>query len=108
MLWINGVPTALAEGFDASAVAVSENGDVYVAGYTYGRLGALWKNGELIILNHVDYHTAYAYGLFLYGDDVYVAGSEIIRNVYAPVLWKNGVRTELPGNATMAKSVFVY
>jgi len=123
--WKNGVATTLnstslstiggsfAGNYLNNAMAVSSNGDVYVAGAQYlGNSTILkatyWKNGNPIdITDGIHSGSAWATSVFISGPDVYVAGLEEIRDINngvinrAPRLWKNGVSVPLntPGNS---------
>ncbi len=99
-LWTDGVETSL-EGTRVYpyAITVSEKGDVYIAG-EIDRKAILWKNGERTELSNA----GWAKSVFVYGDDVYVSGSDGRRHA---CLWKNGVMELLP-DGYEGQSVFVY
>ena len=103
-LWKNGVEQDLenvnSRYTRAVSVAVSNSGDVYVAGevegtVAYYRHPVLWKNGVANILSYPG-RSAFASSLFLFGDDVYVCGRYNDYDYdkpgwfYPPILWKNG------------------
>lgn len=98
VLWTDGVATYLPEGTSARSVAVSDKGDVFVVGQGMSRACGVWKNGRFTQLSS----DGNAYSVALYGEDVYVAGS----NAGATTLWKNGVAANLP-EGSYAMSVFV-
>jgi len=92
-------------------------GDVYIAGrsagtnyYTGSIILMLWKNGEELKLTTESYE-AEAKSVYVSGNDVYIAGYEILRNglPVTPKLWKNGILQNLTGTryGTEANSVFV-
>jgi hypothetical protein len=96
-------------------LAVSNNGDTYVAGAQYlGNSTILkatyWKNGTPVDLTDgIHSGSAVALAIYVSGTDVYVAGIEEIRDNNngivnrAPRLWKNGVSVSLN---TPANSIF--
>jgi hypothetical protein len=100
VLWKNGVPETLGIGRDyysmqASHLAVSDSGVVYVAGTVkYERLQptliVLWTDGSPHVFDRWPSTTYYAVlGLAVSGDDVYIAagGNPL------SAIWKNGVPT---------------
>jgi hypothetical protein len=106
--WKNGVLTMLNinTGWNGFAFSVYASGsDVYVAGNigtsisTSNTAAVLWKNGTLNVLAN----SGTASSVFVSGSDVYVAGSS---NGF-PILWKNGVATQLGVSNGSAKKVFV-
>ena len=99
-LWTDGVVTPL-EGYMVYGIAVSEKGDVYIAGDSNNRKPILWKNGEKTELSN----SGTAKSVFVYGDDVYVSGGD--GNWQHACLWKNGVKELLP-DGYEGSSVFVY
>jgi hypothetical protein len=134
VIWKNGVMTPLTDpsividddGYaqwfiwsKAFSVAVS-NGNVYVAGFSYGPgapggttaiLATVWKNGEILYaVGDCGYHTPFK--LFVKGDDVYLASTDNDPRKpqdygtwpgSVPTVWKNGVATHLgPGNISRA------
>ena len=74
--------------------------DVYAVGLynknnsnSTGHTACYWKNGELIELED----NARASGIFIHGNDIYIAGSVGRVPVdYKACYWKNGVRINLP------------
>jgi len=93
-VWKNGVLTNLqGEASEARSVFVSKN-DIYIAGTTrdgdYFK-AALWKNGQLFILNKSS-ETSFANSVYVVGDDVYVVGEVYNEDgSYRAALWKNGI-----------------
>ena len=126
-VWKNGTPILLTAtglqmigGSNGGAyldnlMAVSSTGDVYVAGAQYisGTTilkATYWKNGTPVDLTDgVTSGNASANAVFVSGSDVYVAGTEEIRDSggglinKAPRLWKNGVAVPI---STPANSLF--
>lgn len=112
VLWKNGVEQKLSsEVSHANSVYVSGD-DVYVAGFAmvrksgvwgYYTYATLWKNGVPQRLTNGDSALDDANSVFVYGDDVYVAGTVDER----AVLWKNGVVEELSDTYAEANSVYV-
>jgi len=105
LLFKNGVPQVLCIGANAWSVAVSEGGDVYVAGgedyYIDGEHGeyivvpVLWKNGMKQRLTDGS-RQGFAYSVSVSGDDVYVAGYEKdLGGPNLPMLWINGEAVDL-------------
>jgi len=71
--------------------------DVYVAGRE-GKYAILWKNSVPQRLSNESSEEAAAHSVFVHGDDVYVAGYEIIKGeAHVPMLWKNGVAQRVSG-----------
>jgi hypothetical protein len=72
----------------------------YAAGYynkansnSTGHTACYWKNSELFELED----DAQAYGIFIDGTDVCVAGSTgNVPTQYSACYWKNGIRVNLP------------
>ena len=92
-LWKNGVLQELEDEYNSMyphivfSVFVSDNGDVYVAGRV-NEDARLWKNG--VLQNLEDANGAVAYSVFVFENDVYVAGQK--RGGYWNArLWKNGI-----------------
>ena len=110
--WKNGVTTFLTNGseFSSEAVDIAVSGnDVYCVGnvqyYDNTRAAKLWKNGEPQSLPGAIFVSS----VFVFNNDVYVAGEGIDNSVKSPMYWKNGVAVVLPndGNGTFATSIFV-
>ena len=94
--------------------------DIYVAGFEESSTGILvpkyWKNGTVVTLSHGIYDAG-ASSIFVSGNDVYVAGSEItsIQTVFpfsttsTAKYWKNGTAVNLSSGTDDAygNSVFV-
>jgi hypothetical protein len=74
----------------ADCVAVSPDGNVYVAGHKEFR-AMLWENGKLQRLSDPNSSASDAYCIAVDGKDVYVGGKEA-RN---GALWKNGVKRQI-------------
>jgi len=99
--WKNGKPVRLGDGSkDTYAYSVTVAGnDIYVAGiersYTCNAPGGIgfvslyWKNGKPFNASDGTYD-AYAFGIAVSGNDVYVAGSEYNTTGYFGTYWKNG------------------
>jgi hypothetical protein len=108
VVWKNGAITMRIAPTDDNGYAhhatslFALDGDVYLSGYmdvpntSSHDLPVIWKNNEKTILPtphfSADVYLGRAYGVFVKGNDVYVAGGSL----FLPVLWKNGVMQELP------------
>ena len=116
-LWKNGWAETLSSNAryatQANSVLVSGN-DVYVAGYSNAEYGGytreratLWKNGvaQILSINTSSYASSdsYAYDIFVFGNDVYVAG----KVGSTGTLWKNGT-AQTTSYGSVANSVFVF
>jgi hypothetical protein len=108
VFWKNGQGTALANGSDATGIAVSEP-DVFVSGQSDSR-AAYWKNGQLNLLTQAP---ATVNGITLSGSDVYsvgeVPGSSYIDsaggsnvNDNSAVYWVNGTMHNLEPDSRQA------
>jgi hypothetical protein len=80
--------------FDAQAFSMVVSGkDVYAAGYEsngMNRVAKYWKNGSPVTLG-VDADFSIANSITIAGNDVYVAGGEIVASsFYSARYWKNG------------------
>ncbi|WP_271766647.1 hypothetical protein [Aquimarina algiphila] len=125
MLWKNGEATVLpsntANQTFAKAVAVANNGDVYVAGYEQNVLNSsaiLWKNGEVIQLADPN-KISIANDIYIINDDIYVSGNEVVvfsnpngttSSVSTATVWENGEATHytnVENRATQGKSIYV-
>lgn len=121
-VWKNGTAQALTTivtdiiSGGANGMAISNSGDVYVAGARYLSRSTIlkatyWKNGVPVdITNGVSSGSAQATAVYISGSDVYIAGTEEIRDATtggvvnkAPRLWKNGVAVSM---STPANSLF--
>jgi len=119
VLWKNGKKQNISEFRHIYSVHIS-NGDIYLVGESHNLGAGLWKNGYFQTLTRVDdKRNSQATSVFVYGEDVYVAGYEggFIGNPVA-LLWKNGVPQVLtteeyyydyhrPSDSKRAHSVFV-
>src|SRR5690606_3106496 len=115
MYWKNGNGVVLEGGVgQITSMAVADNGDVYVAGYTFGspNLAQYWKNGERHVLGVGENpnHDSEARGIFIENNDVYVAGWEKIPrpsgggSVSVARYWKNGEPVDLTDGANRAEA----
>ena len=95
-LWKNGVPTVLpsvANYAEVGSMAISENGDVYVAGYDNGPV--IWKNGVKTgdVLGDA---STQLLGIALHGSEVYCSGYRTDENyMYRAMVWQGTQATEL-------------
>lgn len=113
--WKNGKETDLTHGgivANVHSIAVTANNDVYVTGNMFvgtptNYTAAYWKNGQLNFLTDTSKNIGSgAYGIFIGGSDVYIAGSVNKDNGNA-AYWKNGALKIVGGQNTSALSVFV-
>ena len=119
-LWKNGEVEKLSnepQNAEALSVYVTDEGDVYVAGYD-GDNARLWKNGLVQQIDD-DKDARIYYSVFVKDNDVYLAGYvDTVKEVYSggyslhyfqASLWKNGKKINLTvgENDSMAYSVFV-
>jgi len=134
--WKNGVVQNLTDGtFLAQAHSVFADGnDIYIAGYegdspiilkTTNPVGTiesnlyrstalktgvakLWKNGVVQDLTDGT-REACAYSVYVYGNDVYVAGFEFnAQNTHVAKYWKNGVAQDLTDGTNNAHAHSIY
>lgn len=112
--WKNGVELQLDGGSAAvTSLAVADNGDVYVAGYSFGlpNVAVYWKNGERIVLSDGN---SQATDIFVYENDVYVSGWEIVslptggRSKSIARYWKNGDPVDLSDGTERAEANGIY
>ena len=98
-LWINGIPTLIAENANAKAIYI-DGEDVYVVGDYFG-LGYpkafIWKNNEASLLDESYPVESRANGIFVHNGDVYVTGYrfQVDDWIHNAVYWKNGKITTL-------------
>lgn len=104
-LWKNGQLTATGlkysdfgiVGPNFKTMFVNEE-DVYILGHQDG-IAKIWKNGEISLLSTDDNNYCLS-GIYVYNDDVYVIGYEVMYYEYPQYsnvkLWKNGEETILP------------
>ena len=114
VLWKNGVPQYRFDN-DATISSIFVSHDVYVAGGGKWH-GTVWKNGvrQNIELEDKDaIFPSYVNSVFVYGNDVYAAGSERMgenwensKNV--AFLWKNGKAQRLTERNREGKALSVY
>jgi hypothetical protein len=110
--WKNGAGTFLTDGseFFSEAVDIAVSGkDVYCVGnlqyHDSTRAAVLWKNGIPQSLPGAIRVSS----VYVFKNDVYVAGEGIDNAIKSPMYWKNGVQVVLPnnGNGSFASSIFV-
>lgn len=95
-----------------SSLFVSD-GNIYAAGYTKSgmtnpSIATLWKNNTPTVLSDGTKYTE-ANSIFVSGNDVYIAGSEMIDAAHCiAILWKNGVRTNLSDATKYTEAYSVY
>lgn len=81
--------------------------DVYVIGHKNvagrGNTGTIWKNGTLLYT----FPEAEVFGIYVSGEDVYVAGS-VYNDRRVAMLWKNGSPQELTDGSGDAGATSVY
>ncbi|MEZ4809963.1 MAG: Ig-like domain-containing protein [Allomuricauda sp.] len=114
-VWKNGIVEEVGDGTTSTfawSVFVSD-GDVYVGGNEQAYLSndpKLWKNGvasDLLGEKNTSSSSPPVRSVFVYGADVYVAGSILPENgSFVAILWKNGMPINLEGGE-YATSVFV-
>jgi hypothetical protein len=96
LYWKNGIVTASTNHTVPqwmSDLKVSGQ-NVYIVGSNEGsEYATYWKNGEAI--TYTDVVKGSAYGIFLSGNDVYLAGSASIGGKRVASYWKNGTRVTL-------------
>ena len=119
--WINGIRYDLQGGgnpdVEVTGIAV-DNGDVYVSGVRsdgsmFGTNACYWKNGNV---NNVSRNSSFgnswgatAFGIFLDGNDVYLAGYNAIANKFdIGCKWKNGNLHELSGSTANEQQTWLY
>ena len=119
--WINGIRYDLQGGenpdVEVTGIAV-DNGDVYVSGVRsdgsmFGTNACYWKNGNV---NTVSRNSSFgnswgatAFGIFLDGNDVYLAGYNAIANKFdIGCKWKNGNLHELSGSTANEQQTWLY
>lgn len=111
-LWTNGTAALLAGSTlksYAAAVAISDAGDVYTAGWDFtGGIdnAKIWKNGVATILSSSN---SRANAVFVSGNDIYVGGFETNGTKFVARYWKNGVSNTLTDgtNDAQVNSIFI-
>lgn len=95
------------------SVFVSDQGDVYVAGYQrassqFSPIATVWKNGMPLALTDGSVMCE-AKDVFIKDNDVYVVGYDATDplGVRVATLWKNGVKISLWRQASEAYSIFI-
>ena len=121
LLWIKGWPKPITDGVtDAIATSIFISGDdVFIAGYEYEwdtyhgfyyfpNKAIVWKNGVAQPLTQGT-HEAGAFSIFIWEQDVYVAGYESNGVNLVAKVWKNGVPANLSDGSidTYVTSMFV-
>ncbi len=107
-LWLNGEETILGDdqqGFSYARSVEVIGSDVYVGGFQHNGIryeGRVWKNGEPIDYSIGAAYT-YVYDLAASGESLYAAGYFWNGGPNIPVLWKDGVSTELETNDNSGK-----
>ncbi len=94
----------LSQGLNANAVFVSGN-DVYVAGRGTDEKAHYWKNG---IIQNLEGNKGTANSIFVWNDEVHIAGIDNNSSVYSPKYWKNGSRYDLSENDTNGEAFSVF
>src|SRR5690606_33068003 len=104
------VPRSDAEEIEGLTSIFPSGSDIYTAGtavkYTHTDIVANdWHHGTPIRTSE----NAAAYSIFVFGNDVYVAGSEYIGSVRVATYWKNGKPTRLTNGTEdgIANTLFV-
>ncbi len=111
-IWENGIPTNLTTGIqygEAESIFVVES-DVYATGIGEGYSSMVWKNNELLYTLEDGSTSPRAYGIYVDGADVYVAGYNRPSQYNVAKIWKNNtVLYELSGENSNgdARSVVV-
>ena len=98
-VWKNNQSEIIAESstlVEATDIVVDE-GDVHVVGNKHnnlinGSVATLWKNGRSIPLCDAK---SEANAVYVYNDDIYVAGWQEINGICTAIVWKNGSETVL-------------
>lgn len=111
-LWADGAGALLASNTlksYAAGIAVSDAGDVYVAGWDFtGGIdnAKIWKNGVATVLSNSNSRSN---SVFVLGSDVYVAGFETNGSKFVAKYWKNGTTVPLTDGTKDAQvnSIFV-
>ncbi|HJA98306.1 MAG TPA: hypothetical protein H9779_01730, partial [Candidatus Alistipes avicola] len=109
-LWKNGVATILpstANYAEVGSMAISDNGDIYVAGYDNGPV--VWKNGVKTGETLGDSATQLL-GICLHGSDIYYTGYRTNEDyMYRAMVWKGTQATELTDGSAdcLANAVWV-
>lgn len=108
-VWENGIfKSIVTSGFAAATNLAVSGTDVYIVGVDADTESATyWKNGEAVRLTTKQ---STASQIFIDGNDIYVAGSEYIEDMFVAKYWKNGVGvdiTEPTGDHSVAFDVTV-
>ncbi|HSZ86892.1 MAG TPA: hypothetical protein VK787_12740 [Puia sp.] len=82
--------------------------DIYITG-TIVNYGVLWNSGTISYLSDTTNPPSYAGPIFVNGNDMYIAGSEVYGAARAATYWKNGIATHLtsPTINAFINSIFV-
>jgi hypothetical protein len=115
ILWVNDVPSYLTNGFSSIAIpySVFVNGaDVYVAGFDQSTgtglsKATLWKNGTASSLTDGSTY-ARANSVYVFNNDVYVSGYELIWPNSVSKTWKNGTLIHSTNGTFNAASASVF
>ncbi|MCF0062569.1 hypothetical protein MUK70_01545 [Dyadobacter chenwenxiniae] len=112
--WKNGIVANVESSISAKELVdiVVSDRNVYIAGSGRNSMknieATYWKNGVAVRLDEADQRPSEARGIFVAGNDVYIAGSLTRENDVA-VYWKNGAVVNLgdPGRTSHASSIAV-
>jgi hypothetical protein len=78
---------------------------VYVAGKGTDEKAHYWKNG---IIQNLEGNEGSANSIFVWNNEVHIAGHETKNNHYSPKYWKNGMGYSLSENDTNGDTFSVF